>query len=88
RAVNFVPSSTNYIGAIAGRNVAFYSTTNNNNFSTWQNAINNNNQNNPSNFIAFDVIPSGSITNPFVIMIGSNAGETQGDFRAYSSLTN
>lgn len=91
RSVAFKPNSnyTDFAGAMVGRNVAFYSSVSNGNFTDWQNALANtvSNNNKPSDFIGFDVIQGG--LNPISFtMIGSDIGETKGELRVFQVASN
>lgn len=89
RSVAFKPNSsyTDFAGAMVGRNVAFYSSVSNGNFTDWQNALANTITNKPSNFIGFDVIQGGLSPISFT-MIGSDIGETKGELRVFQVASN
>lgn len=86
RAVAFKSdgNGTIFSGSIAGRNTAFYSS---NTLNNWQNAMDSQHPNKPSDFIAFDIIHGGASPASF-ILFGSDIGETRGEARFYSSFSN
>lgn len=89
RSVAFINDNTNNsLGVVVGRNIVFYSRTNESiNLTNWRNGLNINITNRPSDFIAFDTVPA-SISQTGFLIVGSNISETSGLLTFFTTSTN